>query len=480
MKSSKNLRCSIIVIFALVILITSSLPLQIGTIQSVKGGKYGDIVPTSFELQLLNKINENRTECGVAPLKLNTTLWWVTRAHSQDMIDYDFFDHKSSEEGQFNGATFKERVNDHAEYKSTYIGETIALKGSGIDVEWCMAAWKNSPPHWEIIINPNFREIGIGLLEGEWGGSPNAGLHTADFGGGSIAVDLTVTSSVITFDPPSPNEGQVVNISAGIRNLGMTDAFPVDVAFFDGDPGSGGGKIGTKQIPHILVHGESANVNLLWDTTGKTGGHDIYVVADWGNTIAETNEGNNKAFKSLIVNPTGSPIDPIIHLDEGWNLVSFPHIMSDTSIEHVLSSIDDQYDAVQHYNSSDGNDPWKHHHILKPSHMNDLRNLDNKRGFWIHIIDANGADLTLYGDSPSSPQYISLRQGWNLVGYPSNTSRKRDVALNNLVFGMDIDAVEYYDNSDQRIRKLGEKGYMKPGRGYWLHAIQDCVWIVNN
>jgi len=160
--------------------------------------------------------------------------------------------------------------------------------------------------------------------------------------------------------------------------------------------------------------------------------------------------------------------------------VSFPHIKSDTSIKNVLSSIEGQYDAVQYYNSSDGIDPWKHYHVLKLSHMNDLQNLDNKIGFWIHIIDANGADLTLDGDSLKSPQYISLRQGWNLVGYPSNTSRKRNIALNNLVFGTDIDAVEYHDNSAQRIKKLGENGYMKPGGGYWFHAIQDCVWIVNN
>ncbi len=480
MKASRNFRCSIFVIFVLIILITSSLPFPLSSIQSVEGGMYGDIIPTTFELQLLDKINENRTESGVVPLKLNATLWWVARAHSQDMIDYDFFDHKSSEEGQFNGATFKERVNDYAEYQYTYIGETIALKGSGIDVEWCMSAWKNSPPHWDIIINPNFREIGIGLLEGEWGGSPNAGLHTADFAGRSIAVDISVGSSDIVFNPPSPHEGQVVNISANIHNLGVADAYPVDVEFFDGDPDSGGIQIGTEQVPHILVHGESTIVNVTWDTTGKAGGHDIYIVVDRGNIIDETNEGNNMVFKSLMVNATSPPTNPPIHLDEGWNLVSFPHIKSDTSIESVLDSIEGQYDAVQYYNSSDGVDFWKHYHVLKPSHMNDLQNLDNKIGFWIHIIDANGADLTLDGDSPKSPQCISLHQGWNLVGYPSNTSRKRNIALNNLVFGTDIDAVEYHDNSAQRIKKLGENGYMKPGVGYWFHATQECIWIVNN
>jgi uncharacterized protein YkwD len=74
----------------------------LGAIDSVEAGKYGNITPTDFELQLLDKINENRSQNGAGPLSLNTSLWWVARAHSQDMIDNDFFDHTSSEEGPFN------------------------------------------------------------------------------------------------------------------------------------------------------------------------------------------------------------------------------------------------------------------------------------------------------------------------------------------------------------------------------------------
>ncbi|MEE9150439.1 MAG: CARDB domain-containing protein, partial [Thermoplasmata archaeon] len=387
MKTSKNFRCSATATLVLTMLIASTLSIPISIVHPAEGGKYGNIVPTTLELQLLEKINENRTESGAAPLKLNTSLWWVARAHSQDMIDYDFFDHKSSEEGQFNGATFKERVNDYAEYENGYIGECIALRSSGIDVEWVMSAWKNSPPHWEIIIDPNFREIGIGLHEGEWGGSPNAGLHTADFGGRSIAVDISVNDLDILFDPPSPYEGEEVNISVSVHNLGQTDAFPVMVEFFDGDPDSGGVQIGAElQVPHVLVQGESAIVNVTWDTTGKAGSHDIYVVVDGRNVITETNEGNNRAFKSLMVNVTNPPI----HLSKGWNLASFPYVMSNASIEYVLGSIDGEYDAVQFFNSSDALDPWKHYHVFKPSSMNDLHDLDNKMGFWIHIIDEGG------------------------------------------------------------------------------------------
>ncbi|UCG68064.1 MAG: hypothetical protein JSV09_09515 [Thermoplasmata archaeon] len=482
MKKPRYFRCSIPVIIVLGMLIFSTLSFRINVVHHAAAGKYGNIVPTTFELELLDKINENRSENSAGPLKLNTTLWWVARAHSQDMIDYDFFDHSSSEEGQFSGASFSQRVRTYAEYGNSYIGECIAWNSWGIDVEWCMSAWKNSPSHWDIIINPNFREIGLGVLQGEWDGWPSSALYTADFGGASISVDLSVDEIDIDFDPLSPSERQEVNITADIHNLGNTDAFPVYVKFFDGDPDSRGIQIGSEQqIPHILIHGESASVNVPWDTTGKPGSHDIYVVVDDGDLISESDEGNNMAFKSVVVNGSSPPpTNPPIHLDEGWNLVSFPYIVSDTSLENVLDSIQGEYDIIQCFDSSDDLDPWKQFNVLKPPHMNDLHGLDNGIGFWIHIIDSDGADLIVDGESPTLPQYVPMKRGWNLVGYPSSTQNLRNNALNNLAYGVEIDSIEYFDSITETIKGLEEGDYMEPGHGYWIHATQDCTWILDN
>lgn len=461
-----------------ILLFTFILPL--GFLSPVNAGKYGDITPTAEELALLAKINENRTLNGVVPLKLNATLCWVARAHSQDMIDYDFFDHPSSVQGQFNGATFGERVRDYAEYENSYIGECIAYKPWGIDVESTMFSWKNSPEHWVIIIDPNFREIGMGLVEGEWDGFSDAGLHTVDFGGHPLSVDLTLNASDIGFNPSAPYEGEDVTLTATVHNEGLTDAHPVSAKFFDGDPDSGGTQIGSEQkIPHILIHGESTTASVLWDTTGKAGYHDIYVVVDYDDIISETNEGNNKAYKTIFVNGSTPPTNPPIHLNFGWNLISFPYSVSDSNLDQVLESISGKYDAVQTYNSLDSYDSWKHHNILKPSPINDLQDLDNKMGFYIHITDSGGAELVIEGQIPSSPQSILLTKGWNLVGYPSETARLRDGALNNLDFGFEIDAILSQDNVTKAYMNIGEWDEMEPGKGYWVHATSDCEWIVN-
>jgi hypothetical protein len=444
------------------------------TTDNVIGGKYGDIIPTDYESALLEKINENRTNNGVVPLKLNASLTWISRAHSQDMIDYDFFDHTSSQQGQFNGATFQERVLDFAEYENTYVGEIIAWKSWGIDVEGTMSDWKNSPTHWNIIINPNFREIGIGLLVGEWDGWQNSGLHTVDFGGHAISVDLSVSDLDIGFDPVEPEEGMDVEISAIVKNLGSTDAFPVEVRFYDGNPQSGGTLIEAKNIPNILIHGEEAIVSSIWDTTGEAGIHDIYVSVDHRDMISESNEGNNIAFRSLNIGQANPPIP----LEPGWNLISFPYVISDTQIENVLGSISGKYQEVQAYYPSHETQNWKHCNIAKSQGLNRLSDLDNSMGFWIKITDPSGVGLVISGDSPVTSQHIDLKAGWNLVGYPSTTDRLRDDALNNLEFGSDIQTIQWYDAAAGSYGTLGIGDQIVATKGYMVYANQDCTWTV--
>ncbi len=167
-----------------------------------------------------------------------------------------------------------------------------------------------------------------------------------------------------------------------------------------------------------------------------------------------------------------------IQLNQGWNLISLPTLQNDTDIQTVLQSIEGDYDAAQWYDMSDSRDPWKHYHASKPSHMNDLTNIDHTMGLWIHVTRPSGTTLFLQGDSPTTNQSINLHHGWNMVGYPSTTSRLRDDALNNLDFGSDVDAVQYYDSQTGKIKNLEENEYMKPRMGYWIHATTFCVWEV--
>ncbi|UCE37947.1 MAG: hypothetical protein JSW00_01520 [Thermoplasmata archaeon] len=167
-----------------------------------------------------------------------------------------------------------------------------------------------------------------------------------------------------------------------------------------------------------------------------------------------------------------------IQLYEGWNLISIPIIQIDTKLESVLDSINGSYDAIQWYNAGDNSDNWKHHQISKPSELNDLGIIDHIMGFWVHVTQPGGVLLRCSGIIPNENQSITLKTGWNLVGYPSLSNKSRTLALNNLTFDTDIDAIWTYNASNQKWEKIGEFDYFEKGRGYYIHSKDDVIWEV--
>jgi hypothetical protein len=165
-------------------------------------------------------------------------------------------------------------------------------------------------------------------------------------------------------------------------------------------------------------------------------------------------------------------------LHEGWNLISVPFIQMDTDLSRVLDSINGSYDAVQIYDISDNLDDWKHHQVSKSSVLNDMKDITHMNGFWIHVTEPGGVLFQCPGILPEVNQSISLKPGWNQVGYPSLTNKTRTEALNNLTFGTEIDTIWTYNASTQIWEKIGDTDYFERGRGYWIHAKTQCEWEI--
>jgi parallel beta-helix repeat protein len=164
-------------------------------------------------------------------------------------------------------------------------------------------------------------------------------------------------------------------------------------------------------------------------------------------------------------------------LKQGWNLVSVPLIQSDQNITKVLEMIDGYYDAVQWYDASDPADPWKNYIVAKPF-GNDLLHLNETMGFMIHIIKPGDTIFLFNGTEPTQNETIQLYDGWNMVGYPALTNYNRTQGLNNLTFGNEIDAVQWFDATSKTWQDLEENDYFELEMGYWIHATTDCVWEV--
>jgi parallel beta-helix repeat protein len=180
--------------------------------------------------------------------------------------------------------------------------------------------------------------------------------------------------------------------------------------------------------------------------------------------------------------PLMARVQPIEHnmvLGKGWNLISIPYIQSNNDLEDVLSSIRGAYDSVQWYKSGDVSDHWKHHHSDKPMDLNDLGSLDHTMGIWIRITEPEGIIFDYSGVIPTENQEIILQPGWNMVGYPSQNSYERDIALNNLEFGsQQVDIVWTFDSATQTWNEVGSSDCFEPGRGYWIHSNAGGTWEV--
>jgi uncharacterized protein YkwD len=115
----------------------------------------------SFDQQMLDLVNEERTQVGLDPLVINEQLDEAADLHSQDQANMNIMSHTGSD-----GSEIDTRLQDQdTGYQYSTIGENLAAGYP--DAEAAMAAWMGSDGHRENILNPNFEEIGVGHSLGE-------------------------------------------------------------------------------------------------------------------------------------------------------------------------------------------------------------------------------------------------------------------------------------------------------------------------
>jgi hypothetical protein len=191
-------------------------------------------------------------------------------------------------------------------------------------------------------------------------------------------------------------------------------------------------------------------------------------------------EGGSAGSSDAIAYSTAIWYQPIIDynisLKAGWNLASFPLTPQNTSIPDVLSSIADDYDLVQWF------DPIMNSWRTYPG---DDFELDNKMTFWIHM--KRDSILRIIGKMPFYtiiPLYASSKDGWNMVGYPTENSDSVTGAL----YSIDgkYDAVQKYNASDTKDpwkhyntdKENNDLKRLDPGLGCWIKVVEDSeLWI---
>jgi uncharacterized protein YkwD len=128
-------------------------------------------------------VNQERTSRGLRPLKSNRRLSKAAKGHASDMVARGYFSHDS-----MGGASFVDRIR-----KAGYV-QARAFPSLGEDLAWgsgslgtpreIVKSWMHSAGHRANILNPRFREAGMGVAFGDPGAGMSGVTYALDFGSG--------------------------------------------------------------------------------------------------------------------------------------------------------------------------------------------------------------------------------------------------------------------------------------------------------
>ena len=123
-------------------------------------------------------INEERARRGRRRLRLQANLQRAAGLHSRDMVRRSYFSHTSLE-----GRTFVTRVRGYTHGFVWKIGETLAWGSGGSgSPEAIVQAWLQSATHRRVMLDTDYREVGIGVAAGLPLSNDAGATFTADYG----------------------------------------------------------------------------------------------------------------------------------------------------------------------------------------------------------------------------------------------------------------------------------------------------------
>ncbi len=351
---------------------------------------------------------------------------------------------------------------------------------------WIQDAWTNQSFGWGSYANIlTYTFPGSMFIDGDFvdyrgvvsdtaaNGPYNSTLPAGSFWFPHVEANMNITK----LGPSTANPGDPITYLINYTNLGtefswhnaenvvITDIYPAGVTFVSAIPAPTSGD-NTWDIGLVLP-GVGGSIEITVQISLAASG----TMTNWAYLDYMDGNFNPQPTESDYVN-TILPSTYTVPLHDGWNLISFPLIPLDTSVENLLNSISGNWDTAKYYDANDPADPWKTYRIGAAT--NDLAYIDNTMGFWLHVTNSTD-DLIIYGTEPVTTNII-LKAGWNLVSYPSNITD----TVANALWGTGADRVECYDaGAPYLIKEMGPTDIMSPGKGYWVHVPTDSIWTVD-
>lgn len=209
--------------------------------------------------------------------------------------------------------------------------------------------------------------------------------------------------------------------------------------------GSVNNKLTDFQNFYSLIESNNINGDLFWLLSDPSKpGNDGYFIScpeDSGVCNLIKNHASKMRNKSRLF------VDFSIALKNGWNLISIPLTLDDSSVANLFSGI--PYSGLFYYDNK-----WK-----VPA------NIESNKGYWVKV--GGNYVMNIRGNPIESPDFNAGTE-WKLSGYPYLEERDISVLPYNV-------AVYMYDNSNwysyKSGRALNSMAKFKPGYGYWIKKI---------
>jgi len=146
-----------------------------------------DVVATAqeanaFERSTLCLLNAERTSAGLYALSTRPTLSRAAAGYSAQMVRDSFFAHRAPAGPYLAGRLARAGYLSHTA-SDWFVGENLAwATGTAATPRHLVAAWMASPGHRRNILEPTFRDIGVGVAAGTPSSGADGVTVTTEFG----------------------------------------------------------------------------------------------------------------------------------------------------------------------------------------------------------------------------------------------------------------------------------------------------------
>ena len=144
---------------------------------------------------IINLTNQTRINLGLTELTTSPILNVAAYNKAQDMLLNQYFAHTSP-----TGLTPWEFIKK-AGYNYTYAGENLAVHF--VTTESVSDGWMASPTHKANIVSPNYKEIGVGVINGDYEGYPTT-FVVQMFGAPLVKTESVKLASTTPVPAPVP------------------------------------------------------------------------------------------------------------------------------------------------------------------------------------------------------------------------------------------------------------------------------------